>query len=144
MSLRLRHRSPDRIDARRIGLGLGLDVVSVLVFVVIGRREHDESGTLSGIVETAAPFLIGLAAAWLVARAWRRPLTLPTGLVIWPITVLIGMIVRRTVFDDGTAPAFVIVATLFLGMCLVGWRVVARNPKVNERIQASGGSMTAR
>jgi hypothetical protein len=29
------------------------------------------------------------------------------------------------VFDRGTATSFVIVATLFLGACLVGWRAAA-------------------
>jgi hypothetical protein len=33
------------------------------------------------------------------------------------------MVVRRLVFDDGTAAAFVVVATVFLGVFLVGWRL---------------------
>ena len=32
---------------------------------------------------------------------------------IWPVTILVGMIVRNLVFDRGTATSFVIVATLF-------------------------------
>ena len=49
-----------------------------------------------------------------------------TGLTIWPITVLVGMIVRNLVFDRGTATSFVIVATIFLGVTLVGWRALTR------------------
>lgn len=104
-----------------------LDVSSIVVFVAIGRREHDASGALTGVASTAAPFLIGLAVAWLAVRAWKRPQSIITGVAIWPITVLVGMVARRTVFADGTAPAFVVVATLFVGMCLIGWRVVARS-----------------
>ncbi len=97
--------------------------MSVIVFVAIGRRNHDESGAFSAVLETAAPFLIGLAVAWLIVKAWRRPTRVWTGVLLWPITVLVGMIVRNLVFDDGTAASFVVVATLFLGLFLVGWRI---------------------
>jgi uncharacterized membrane protein required for colicin V production len=33
------------------------------------------------------------------------------------------MLLRNLLFDDGTATAFVIVATLFLGVFIVGWRL---------------------
>lgn len=115
-----------------------LDVMAVLVFVVIGREEHDEGTAVGGIVETAAPFLIGLAVGWLVARAWRRPLSVVSGLVIWPTTVLVGMIVRNWGFDEGTATSFVIVTTAFLGMCFVGWRLIAQSVM---RRQSSGGAL---
>jgi hypothetical protein len=62
----------------------------------------------------------------LIVRAWRRPTKVTTGVLIWPITVLVGMIVRNLVFDDGTATSFVIVATVFLGACLVGWRAALK------------------
>ncbi len=116
-----------RPSNRDVGLGVGLDVLSVVVFVAIGRRNHDESGAFTAVLETAAPFLIGLAVAWLIVRAWRRPTKVLTGVLIWPITVLVGMIVRNLVFDEGTAASFVVVATLFLGACLVGWRALLRS-----------------
>lgn len=109
---------------RRVELAIGIDVFAVVLFVAIGRRTHDEGSALAGVLKTALPFLIGLAVAWAGARAWNRPASVSTGLVVWPITVLVGMIVRRTVFDGGTATAFVVVTTLFLGACLVGWRLV--------------------
>jgi hypothetical protein len=118
--------TPTPPSNRDLGLGVGLDVFSVVVFVAIGRRNHDESGAFTGVLETAAPFLIGLAIAWLIVRAWRRPTKVTTGVLIWPITVLVGMIVRNLVFDDGTATSFVIVATVFLGACLVGWRAALK------------------
>ncbi len=127
--------------SRRVLLAAGLDALAVLVFVVIGREEHDEGITLGGIVETAAPFLIGLAVGWLVARAWRRPLSVASGLVIWPTTVLVGMIVRNWGFDEGTATSFVIVTMAFLGMCFVGWRLIALSVM---RRQSSGGALRLR
>jgi hypothetical protein len=110
---------------RELTIALALDVVTVVVFVAIGRREHDEGSALSQIAEVAAPFLIGLLAGWLVARAWQRPLAMVTGLTIWPTTVVVGMILRHWVFDRGTAVSFMIVATVFLGLFLVGWRAIA-------------------
>ena len=76
------------IRQRRVVTAAALDVASLLLFVVIGRRNHEEGESVAGIVETAAPFLIGLAVAWLVVRAWRWPTALLTGLALWPITVL--------------------------------------------------------
>lgn len=114
------------MDDRRLPLAIGLDTFSILLFVAIGRRSHDESGAFVRIAETAAPFLTGLAIGWLVWRAWRRPARVLTGVAIWPVTILVGMIVRRTLFDDGTAASFVVVATLFVGAMLVGWRAVLR------------------
>jgi Protein of unknown function (DUF3054) len=125
-------------DRRIVLLAAGLDGVSVIVFVAVGRRSHDEGSALRGIVETALPFLIGLAVAWLAARAWKRPLSMLTGLLVWPITVLVGMVARRTLFDNGTATSFVIVATVFLGACFLGWRL-ARSTAVTRRRAAATG-----
>ncbi len=114
-------------ERTRLAVYAGLfDVASIVVFVLIGRRNHDESAGIGGLLETAAPFLIGLGVGWLIVQAWRWPMAIVTGLVIWPITILVGMIVRSTIFDRGTAVSFVIVATLFLGACLVGWRAAFR------------------
>jgi FtsH-binding integral membrane protein len=107
---------------RRTPLAAGLDVASVVLFVAIGKREHEQDTAIEGLVSTAAPFLIGLLIAWLVVRVWMRPTAWTTGVMIWPITVVIGMVLRSAVWDDGTAAAFVVVATAFLGLTLVGWR----------------------
>lgn len=104
---------------------LAVDVAAVVIFVAIGRRNHDEGNALGELARTALPFLLGLAAGWGVSRAWRRPMALLTGVAIWPVTVLVGMVLRRWVFDRGTATSFVVVATLFIGAFLVGWRAVA-------------------
>jgi FtsH-binding integral membrane protein len=108
---------------RRAPLAAGLDVASVVLFVAIGKREHEQDTAIAGLVSTAAPFLIALLVAWLVVRVWTRPTAWTTGVMIWPITLVIGMVLRSAVWDDGTAAAFVIVATAFLGLTLVGWRL---------------------
>lgn len=111
------------------------DVVSVVVFVTIGRRNHDESTSLDGIFSTAAPFLIALVIVWLVALVWRDPLSVRSGVITWLGTVALGMVLRNLVFDDGTATSFVIVATVFLGVALNSWRALARR-------RLSGGTIT--
>ena len=112
-------------DRRAVVTAAVADVVAVVVFVALGRRSHDEGGNVVvGTAKVAAPFLIALAAGWLAARAWQRPRAIVTGLVIWVITVALGMVLRRFVFDRGTATSFVIVATIVTGVFLLGWRVV--------------------
>ena len=99
-------RSRTRSD--RVALAAVLDVASVIAFVV------------------AAPFLIALAVGWLALRIWQRPLALVPAVGLWVVTVALGLVLRRFVFDRGTAASFVIVATLVLGALLLGWRLVAR------------------
>jgi len=111
---------------RQIALAATLDVVAIVAFVAIGRRTHDEGNALSGLVRVAAPFLIGLAVGWVVARAWKAPTSTTTGMVVWPVTVTVGMVLRRFLFDDGTALPFIIVASAFTGLLLVGWRSIYR------------------
>jgi hypothetical protein len=108
---------------RRTPLAAGLDTFSVVLFVAIGRREHDRDSAIAGLIETAAPFLIALAGAWLVLGVWKRPTEWRTGVGVWAIVVVGGMLLRNLVFDNGTATAFVIVATLFLALFIVGWRL---------------------
>lgn len=127
----------------RLPLAVGLDVFAVVLFVALGRRNHDESGAFTAVLETAAPFLIGLAVGWLVVRAWHRPASILTGVMIWPITILVGMAVRNLAFDRGTATSFVIVATSFVGALLVGWRAALRLVD-RRRARSSGRPLTAR
>ena len=107
----------------RTPLAAGLDTFAVVLFVAIGRREHERDSAIAGLIETAAPFLIALAFAWLVLRVWKRPTEWRTGVGVWAIVVVAGMLLRNLVFDAGTATAFVIVATLFLALFIVGWRL---------------------
>lgn len=102
-----------------------LDPAAVVVFVAIGRDTHDEASGVAGVAATAAPFLVAMAAGWVLTRAWRDPVSVRTGTGVWAITVAGGMLVRRLAFGDGTAAAFVVVAAVFLGLILLGWRLAA-------------------
>lgn len=102
------------------------DAASIVIFVAIGRKNHDEGEAASGIFRVAAPFLLALLAGWVIARAWKEPLSQKSGVLISLTTIVLGMVLRKIVFDDGTATAFIIVATVFLGTLLNGWRLLAR------------------
>jgi len=110
----------------RAALGILADVCCVLVFVLIGRANHHAGETLAGVASTAWPFLAGLAASEVATRGWRRPFALvPTGVGVWAGTVAGGQLLR-VVSGQGTAPAFIVVSVLFLGLFLLGWRLGAR------------------
>lgn len=113
---------------RSARVALLVDACCVLAFVIIGRDSHDAGESLAGIASTSWPFLCGLACGWLASRAWRRPLALrPSGIAVWLCTVAIGMILR-VISGQGTAAAFIGVALAFLGLFLLGWRLLARLP----------------
>ena len=103
-----------------------LDLLAVVVFALVGRRSHAHGITLGGVLETAAPFLCGTAAGYLVASLTldASPRTWQFGAIVVVATVIIGMLVRRLA-TTGTAPSFIVVATLFLTATMIGWRLLA-------------------
>ena len=97
-----------------------------MVFVAIGRRNHNEGTALSGILGVAAPFLIALGISWIGLRTWREPFNQASFIATWVITVFVGLLLRRVVFDRGIATAFIIVATITLGVLLGLGRLLSR------------------
>jgi hypothetical protein len=103
-------------------VALTTDIVCVVVFASIGRRSHAEGLNLTGVFETAWPFLAGTGVGWLLARGWRSPAAVvPTGVVVWVCTVVVGMLLRKAT-SQGVAPSFVVVASLATALLLLGWR----------------------
>lgn len=97
------------------------DLLCVLGFVAVGLQAHHEGDSL---LQVAAPFLAALAVGWVVAAPLRAPQSLRAGFYIWLVTLVGGMLLRR-VLGEGTALAFVIVATLVLAASMLGWRAFA-------------------
>jgi hypothetical protein len=113
---------------RSAWLAVVLDVACVLVFVILGRASHGEG--LAGMASTAWPFLAGLAGGWLATAGLAgRPLQpfrlWPAGVGAWLGAVALGMLLR-VMSGQGTAPAFMGVALAFLGLFLLGWRLLGR------------------
>ena len=118
---------PTEIDtrSRSAAAALAADLAFVVLFCTIGRRSHDEGLTITGVLETAWPFLAGAGVGWVASRGWRRPTALaPTGVVVWLATVVVGMLLRKAT-GQGTALSFIIVASVTTAILLLGWRAAA-------------------
>jgi len=106
-----------------------IDVVLVIVFAALGRASHDEGVDLVGLASTAWPFLAGLTAGWIATAALYKEkfdpwLVVPTGVLAWLSTVVVGMLLR-VVTGQGTAGSFIVVASIVLAVFLLGWRLLA-------------------
>jgi hypothetical protein len=111
--------------ARRAVSALLADIICVIAFCTIGRRSHAEGLTVTGIAQTAWPFLAGTLVGWLLTGAWRKPYAVvPTGLAVWISTVVVGMLLRKAT-SAGVQTSFVVVATVATAVLLLGWRTVA-------------------
>jgi hypothetical protein len=105
---------------------LAVDLLLVGLFAVIGRLSHYGSLTVGGWWTTAWPFLVGTLLAWVVLTLTRRPpAAIGSGVVVW-LGALVGGMVLRQASGQGTATAFVVVATLVLALLLLLPRVGAR------------------
>ncbi|WP_104165638.1 DUF3054 domain-containing protein [Cryobacterium sp. N22] len=125
-----------------VSFAAGLDAALLLLFVVIGRASHGEG--LWGVLDTWWPFLTGLVVAWLLLMARRTPLRiLWTGVGVWLITVVVGLLLR-VVTGQGVQLSFVIVTFLVLGVFLLGWRAIALLvQRLNRRGAPANGSPLA-
>jgi hypothetical protein len=104
----------------------GADLLVLVVFVLVGRRSHDEGSGLGGFVRVWWPFAVALVVATLVSGVWRAPLEWRRAIVTWLVTVALGMALRIAVQGRDFKPTFVIVTTVFVGAGMLGWRAVAR------------------
>src|ERR1700721_2239153 len=118
----------------RRGVGWrGIDVACVLVFCAVGRRSHAGGSNVAGLATTAWPFLSGTALGWLASQAWRRPTAvIPTGVVVWLCTVVVGMLLRKAT-SAGVAASFIVVASSVTALLLLGWRALAQ-PGLRARL----------
>ncbi|WP_265446530.1 DUF3054 domain-containing protein [Flexivirga meconopsidis] len=103
-----------------------LDIAVILVFAAIGRASHHESNPVVDALGTAWPFLAGAALGWAVSVVvWRvAPILVRHSLPVWICAVAGGMLLRQLT-GRGVAFSFVVVATIFLGVFLLGWRAIA-------------------
>ena len=107
---------------------LVVDVIAVLVFSVLGRGAHNRTPGIAGVLETAWPFLLALAVAWIVRLVWKSgpaPLTMATAGYLWAVTLVGGMVIRG--LATGRVPhwSFMIVAAIALAVLFFGWRAIA-------------------
>lgn len=105
--------------------GLAADLALITLFAIIGRASHDEGLTLSGVAWVAWPFWAGCILGWVLVLAVPRTRAagcrLVGGLLVWPSTLIIGMLLR-VLTGQGVAWTFVLVAAIALAILLLGWR----------------------
>jgi hypothetical protein len=101
-----------------------LDAVLILVFAVSGRRTHEHGLTVAGVLETAWPFLLAYALAFLLVRRRSAHALWPTAVVLWLSTVA-GGLALRALSGAGVAPSFQVVTLLVLGLLLLLPRLAA-------------------
>jgi Protein of unknown function (DUF3054) len=116
------------------GVAMAVDAVVILVFAAVGWASHHGEGLppgggsnpVVGAFITGWPFLVGAGVGWVVVRllSHRWAVQLGPGVTVVVCSVLVGMLLRA-VTGQGTAPSFVLVATLVLAVLLLGWRLVA-------------------
>jgi hypothetical protein len=100
-----------------------IDAFVVLSFVLIGRDSHGFNSDIGDVVNVAAPFLIALALGIVAFKAWTRPVAWLTGLALASTTLIVGMVFRRIIFDEGTATVFVLVTGAWFFGLMIGWRL---------------------
>jgi hypothetical protein len=103
-----------------------LDLVVVTLFVLVGRRSHDEAEGLRGFLRVWWPFAAGLGVSGVLSGAWWYPYAWRRVAGAWIGTVVLGMLLRVGIQGRDFKPSFVIVTAIFLGLGMFGWRLVAR------------------
>lgn len=105
-------------------LWAAIDLALIILFTVLGRREHEHVLDIAGIFETAVPFLAAYLVMTLISRPWLTINRIwPTGVLVWLGTVAVGMALRLAM-GSTAAIAFVIVTIIVLGVFLLGRRLI--------------------
>ena len=100
---------------------LVVDVLAIVLFAVLGRRNHDEGSSIVGVLVVAWPFVAGWTIAWFATRLGRQPGAPVAALRALALAIPVALLLRVAT-ERGIAPAFVVVAVVFLGVVLVGRR----------------------
>lgn len=107
------------------------DILAIMLFVLIGKREHQLDASFVDSLITAAPFVI----AWLLvggttgvfnAEAYSRlGKTVVYITLIWLVAGSLGLALRAFIFQEGVSMPFIIVTLVSNLILLLLWRVIA-------------------
>ena len=100
-----------------------VDALAILLFAALGRRNHDEGSTVTGVLVVAWPFLAGWTIAWFATRLRRHPRAPAAAARALALAIPVALLLRVAT-GRGIAPAFIVVAIVFLGLVLVGRRAL--------------------
>lgn len=105
---------------------LAIDAILIIIFACIGILSHEGDLGLASIARVAIPFLL----PYLVLAATIKPTRLiynifPAGVALWLLTLILGPILRIVLFQDTSAPAFILVTAGVLAIFLLGRRSIS-------------------
>lgn len=110
------------------------DFLAIGAFVAMGQFQHTGNNPLLApleLLEAMAPFLLGWIAVALIGGLYTHDVLLgPRRMLSWTIPAwilgaIIALALRATLFPGDIRGLFPIVATVFGGLLVVGWRTVA-------------------
>ena len=101
---------------------IAADYAAIAVFALLARAAHqsdDMPFNFTGWLSTLWPFALGVTLGWLIARDNK-------GGIIWPVTVITGLVIWG--IRNGSIPhwSFIIVATTMSALLMLGWRGIAK------------------
>ena len=97
---------------------------------------------MAGFVRVLWPFAAGLVIGWIGAGLYRAPMAFRRAVAAWIITVFVGVALRIVVQGHDFTPTFIVIASLFIGGCMLGWRaVVVRVSRRRARRALSGDAL---
>jgi FtsH-binding integral membrane protein len=102
-----------------------IDLICVVAFAAGGKSAHDDSSTWWVIARIAWPYALACLLAHFVVwrRGWEPRQWRPAGFVVLATTYVLGMVLRL-ISGRGIAIGFLIVAIIFLGLTMLGWRAL--------------------
>jgi hypothetical protein len=100
------------------------DLAVLVVFVAIGRRTHHTGSAAAGFARVLWPFVVGLVVGWLATGLVAAPLAWRRVVPAWLVTVGVGLGLRIGAQGHEFKLAFTLVAVLFVGAGMLGWRGV--------------------
>lgn len=108
------------------------DILALLLFAYLGQRSHQsfDANFLSGLLLTAAPFILAWVAVAVVLQSWQRQPSLVAMLgalwLPWLVAAPLGVLLRALIQQRTDIPlVFVLTTLVFGGGVLTVWRLVA-------------------
>lgn len=123
------HSSPPPVPGpthspRRFWAWFGIDVIAVLGFTIVGLASHGGID-LKEIGRVGWPFLAALVVVWALPLVRMTSLLVwPTGVVVWLVTAVGGLVIRWAIYGGVSGPMPWITIGV-LGVLIVGWRTIA-------------------
>jgi hypothetical protein len=133
---------PNAPRNRTVALALLVDLACLALFVALGRNQHQENGGVAGFATTFATFAGAWLAAALLTQLHRNPLAWPRAAVNVALAVPTALATRIAFQDHSFKLSFTIVATVFVSLFTLGWRLLAMSARNHRAHTAPSASNT--